>query len=90
VSAGLTIYWFDESNTQMGQAQLIEAIPAGEWIQYVIEGQTLESASQVEVYVGMGGSPPAGTELYVDDVMLEQLSGQLQVSAGSLLAAAPM
>jgi hypothetical protein len=82
VSAGLTIYWFDESNTQMGRA--------GEWIQYVIEGQTLESASQVEVYVGMGGSPPAGTELYVDDVVLEQLSGQLQVSAGSLLAAAPM
>ncbi|MGW2223331.1 hypothetical protein ACWCSD_50775, partial [Nonomuraea sp. NPDC001684] len=89
-SVGVWITWWDGDGMQVAEAELLEAIPAGEWKHYLIEDEAPVSAERVEVFIGMRQSPPAGTELYVDDVVLEQTTGQLQVLAGSLLAVAPM
>ncbi|MGA4995864.1 hypothetical protein [Nonomuraea bangladeshensis] len=82
--AGIIVHWYAGSD-YLGSEQSISSIPAGEWTQYTITSTSPEGANWAEMYVGMWQEPPQGTELVVDDVVLEQTTGQLQVSAGSLV-----
>ncbi|MFG6197719.1 hypothetical protein [Nonomuraea sp. JJY05] len=90
--AGLRMTWWnwEDANTQVGENSDIRPLPAGQWTRFALEVEQPATATDVRLNIGLWGAVPADTVFYIDDVVFEEITGQLKVPAGSLMVASPL
>ncbi|WP_433541987.1 hypothetical protein ACQP10_38190 (plasmid) [Streptosporangium sandarakinum] len=88
--AGFAVRWYDGNGDVIREDSAVGAIEAGVWVQRILDVAAPDGTVEAHLEARMGGTPPASTVLYVDDVTWAGFGGVVRASAGSFIAAAPM
>lgn len=84
--AEIYVRWLDDFFAEVAAPEIEEVtLAAGVWTHLTVDATVPPDASRCEIYLGVAGSPPEGTVLHLDEILIERPGGESMVDGASLL-----